>query len=52
MFPILLASIVNGTKHTKYVFLGNQNVKSSLLLLTYILMNTVKNCSTIHLQLN
>ena len=37
----------------KNVFLNNQKIKkSNILLLIYILMNTLKNYTTIHLRLN
>ena len=49
MFIVLLTSIVNPSKHSKCLSLNNQKY---LLLLTYILMNTVKNYTTIHLRLN
>ena len=53
MFIVLLSSIVNASKHTKFLSLSDQkNVKSNLLLLSYILINTIKNYSTIHLPLH
>ena len=39
----MISSIVNASNHTKCTF---------LLLLIYILMNTVKNFNSIHLRLN
>ena len=52
MFIVLLASIVNASNHTKCVSLIIKNARFNLLLLIYILMNTVKNFTTIHLRLN
>ena len=48
----LLTVLVNASNHTKCVSLSNQNVLFNLPLLIYILMNAVKNFTTIHLQLN
>ena len=54
----LLINIVNASNHTKCVSLNNQrcvmlsNQRFNLPLLIYILMNTVKNFTTIHLLLN
>ena len=58
MFIVLLTSlintsnIVNASNHTKYVSLSNENLKFNILLLIYVLMNTVTNYTTIHLWLN
>ena len=43
----LLISIVNGSNHTKCVWSSNQKCMTQLLI--YILMNTVKNVTTIPL---
>ena len=51
MFIMLLTSLVNASSDTKYVSLSNQKCKVNLVLLIYILMNTVKNYTTIHYQL-
>ena len=51
MFIVLLSNIVNGSNHTKCVLLSNQKFMNQFLLI-YILMNTVKNFTTIHLRLN
>ena len=53
MFMGLLISIVNATSHTKCVSLSNQKCITqptliNLQTLIYILMNTVKNLTTIH----
>ena len=50
MFIGLFTGLVNASNHKKCVSLSNQ--KFNLLLLIYILMNTVKNYTTIYLQLN
>ena len=47
-----LSSIVNASNHSKYVSLSNQKCVTQPTLITYILMNTVKYFTTIHLQLN
>ena len=58
MFIVLLTSlintsnIVNASNHTKCVSLSNENLKFNILLLIYVLMNTVTNYTTIHLWLN
>ena len=57
MFMGLLISIVNASSHTKCVSLSNQKCITQPTLinfpaLIYILMNTVKNLTTIHSQLN
>ena len=52
IFVGLLSSKVNASNHINCVSLSNQNVKLNLLLLIYILINTVKNVTTIHFQLN
>ena len=51
---VLLNDIVSTSKHANYVLLSNQKCtpKPNLLLLIYILMNTVKNYTIIYLQLN
>ena len=51
-FMGLLINIVDASNHTKCVSLSNKNVKFNLLLLIYILVNTVKNFTTIHFHLN
>ena len=51
IFIGLLTGIGSQSNHTKCASLSNKN-KISLLLLIYILMNTVKNFTTIHLWLN
>ena len=44
MFIGLLANVVvNASNHTKCVSFSNQNIEMQLLILIYILMNTVKN---------
>ena len=53
LFIGLLASVaVNASNHTKYVSLNNQKCDIQPTFLTYILMNTLKNYTTIHLHLN
>ena len=52
MFIRLLTGLANASNQTKCVSLSNQNTKFNLLLLIYILMNTVKNYTTAHLRLN
>ena len=52
MFIILLTNIVNASNHTKCISLSNKNVNFKLLLLIYIIMNIVKNYTTIHMLLN
>ena len=49
---VLLSSIVSASNHTKYVSLSNQKCDIKLLLLIYILMNTINNFTIICLQLN
>ena len=52
MFLVLLASIVNASNHIKCVYVSNQKNEIQLLILIYILINTVKNFfSIIHLLL-
>ena len=51
IFIVLLSSIVNASNHTKCVLLNNQECMTQLTLI-YILMNTVKNYTTIDLQLS
>ena len=48
----LLRSIVDASNHTKCVSLSNQNARFKLPLLIYILMNTVKNSTSIYFRLN
>ena len=50
MFIVLLINVVHASNHTKCVSLSNE--KCEILLLIYILMNTVKYYTTIHLRLN
>ena len=52
MFIGLLISLVNASTHTKCVSLSNQKFKIQFTLITYILMKTIKNYTTIHLRLN
>ena len=55
IFIGLLTGLVNESNHKKCVPLSNVrllNVRFSLLLFIYILMNTVKNFTTIHLRLH
>ena len=52
MFIVLLTNTVNASNHAKCISLSNQKCKIQPTLLIYILKNTVKNDSTIHLQLN
>ena len=52
MFIVLLTSIVHASNHTKCVLVSNQNARFNLPLLIFILTNTVKNFTTIHLRLN
>ena len=52
IFIVLLTSLINASSHTECVSLSNQNAKLNLILLIYILINTVKNYATIHLRLN
>ena len=49
-FIVLSTSLVNSSKHTKYVTSSNQRL--NLLLSIYIPMNTVKNYTTIHFRFN
>ena len=52
MFLVLLASIINASNHIKCVYVSNQKNEIQLLILIYILINTVKNFfSIIHLLL-
>ena len=50
IFMGLLISMVNASNHTKCIWFSNQ--RFNLLLIIYILMNIVKNFTTIHLPLN
>ena len=60
MFVGLLAGLVNESNHTKFLLLSNlkcmiQPTIINIIIepnIIYILMNTVKNYITIHLQLN
>ena len=54
MFMRLLISTANASNHTEYVSLSKKkkNVTLHLVVLIYILMNTVKSLTIIHLQLN
>ena len=49
---VILNGLAYAYNHTKCVLLSNQNFGFNLLLLIYILTNTVKNYIIIHLQLN
>ena len=46
LFVVLLTNIVNSSNHTKCASLSNQKCKNT------ILMNTIKNFTTLHLRLN
>ena len=48
----LLTGLVNAYNHTKCVSLSNQKCEIQHTFIYYILMNPVKNFTTIHLQLN
>ena len=48
----LLNGLVNGSNHTKAYRWPIGNVGFNLLVLTYILLNTIKNFTTIPWQLN
>ena len=52
MFIVLLASVVTNYTHAKCVSLIYQNARLNLLLLIYILTNTINNYTIIHLRLN
>ena len=54
IFIALFTGIVSASNHTKFVSLWNQKsmIQPYQFLLIYILMNTVKNFTTIHLRLN
>ena len=52
MFIVLLSNIVNGSNHTKYMLSNQKCILLDLPILIYILMNTVKNFTPIHLRLN
>ena len=52
IFIGLLTGIVNGCNHKKCFSLSNQKCKIQPILINYILMNTVKNFTIIHFQLN
>ena len=49
MFIVLLTRLVNTSSHTKCISLSSQKCEIQP---TYILMDTVKNYTTIHLRLN
>ena len=49
---LLLTRTVNAANHTKYISLFNRKCEINILLSIYILMNTVKNDSSIPVQLN
>ena len=49
---VLLNYIVNGSNHTKCVLLSNQKYITQLILLIYILINTVKYFTSINFRLN
>ena len=51
-FMELLTSIISASNHTKCVSLSNQKFEVQLLLLSYILINTITNYTCIHLRLN
>ena len=50
MFIGLLTSIVSASNHKKCVYLSNQKCKIQPTLINLILMNTIKNYTTIHLR--
>ena len=52
MLIVLLASIINDSNHKKCMPLSNQKCEIKPTLINYILMNKVKNFTTIHLRLN
>ena len=52
MFVRLLISRVNASNHTNCVLLNNHKCMTQHTLISYILMNTVKNFTIIHLWLN
>ena len=53
MLIVLLTSLFNASSHTKCLSLSNKkNAKFNLFILIYIIMNTIKNYATIHLQLS
>ena len=49
---VLLTNIVNNSNHTKYVSLSNEKCMAQPTLINYILMNSVKNFTTIHSRLD
>ena len=51
IFIGLLTGLVNASNHTKCVSLSNQKCMNQPTIINYILMNTLKYCITIHLQL-
>ena len=51
MFIVLLSSIAYASNHKKCVLLSNQKCEIQPTLI-YILMNIVKNFTTVHIQLN
>ena len=52
VFMGLLINIVNDSNHTKCASLSNQKSEIQSTLIDLHLMNTVKNFTTIHFQLN
>ena len=52
VFIGFLTGLGNGSKHTKCISISNQKCMIESTLLIYILMNTVKNYTILHLQLN
>ena len=52
VFIGFLTGLGNGSNHTKCISISNQKSLIESTLLIYILMNTVKNYTILHLQLN
>ena len=52
IFIWLLTGLVNGSNHTKWVSLSSQKYMTHLLIIIHILVNIIKNFTTIHLWLN
>ena len=48
----LLTCLVNGLNHTNYMLLSKKKCMTQPTLINYILMNKVKNFTTMHLRLN
>ena len=48
----LLTGLVNGSNHTNSMLLSKKKCMTQPTLINYILMNTVKNFTTMHLRLN